>query len=180
MWLHLRPLCSKGLPCICFTSLLFEVAWEGFCSFQPLLEPKPTLLEGLPRRHSGKDSVCQCRHETWNTRDMKKEIREAWKRVSHDWGTQCARAHTHTHTLHYWSSICIHKWLVYIMRRKIALSDENGRERGTRGCILVPILPLTCVTLSKLFTSSGPRFPDLLCEIKTVLLAMTTSSKENI
>lgn len=61
------------------------------------------------------------------------------------------------------------------MRGKIVLSDENGQERGTRGCILVPVLPLTCVTLCKLFTPSGPQFSDLLCKIKTTLLAMTIS-----
>ena len=90
-----------------------------------------------------------------------------------------ARAHTHTHTPHHRNSICIHKWFVYIMRRKIALSGENGQERGTRGCISVPVLPLTCVTLCKLFTLSGPQFSDLLCKIKTTLLAMTISQKES-
>ena len=41
------------------------------------------------------------------------------------------------------------------MRRKIALSDGNGQELGIRGCILVPVLPLTCVTLGKVLP-----FPD--------------------
>ena len=65
----------------------FSFIWgslRGFRSFQPLLEPKPTLLEGLPRGHSGKESVCQCRRHKRHGKgsDM----------------TEWLSAHAHTHT----------------------------------------------------------------------------------